>query len=110
MAGPLVLSMDALAPGAPPLRVLTLTSLFPSTARPRHGIFVEPRLRQLVRTGGVDARVIAPVPWFPFAHPAFGPYGQFAATPRTDRLGDGIDVQYPRYAMLPKLGVRFQAR
>jgi teichuronic acid biosynthesis glycosyltransferase TuaC len=91
-----------------PPRILTLSSLFPSTARPRHGVFVETRLRKLISDCGVDARVIAPVPWFPFRHDLFGQYAKFAATPRRATLDNGIQVAYPRYLMLPRLGVRFQ--
>lgn len=94
---------------ARPLRVLTFTSLFPSDVRPRHGIFVETRLRHLITDCAVEARVIAPVPWFPFRHEAFGAFAQFARTPRHACRDGGLQVSYPRYAMLPKLGVRFQA-
>lgn len=90
------------------LRVLTFTSLFPSEARPRHGIFVETRLAHLVHDAAVDARVIAPVPWFPFTAPAFGAYARFAATPRQAVRPSGLSVTYPRYLMLPRLGVAFQ--
>ena len=91
-----------------PLRVLTFTSLFPSEARPRHGIFVETRLQQLLRDCAVDARVIAPVPWFPLRSPVFGQYAEFAATPRHATRDGGLRVSYPRYAMVPRLGVAFQ--
>ena len=92
------------------MRVLVFTSLFPSDARPRHGIFVETRLNHLVRDSAVDARVVAPVPWFPFASPAFGAYGRLAATPRRALRSNGIRVTYPRYPMLPRLGVPWQPR
>jgi glycosyltransferase involved in cell wall biosynthesis len=85
-----------------PLRVLTFTTLYPSASRPRHGIFVETRLRQLLALGDVEARVVAPVPWFPSAHASFGRYAAFAATPRTERR-EGIDVRHPRYVALPGL-------
>lgn len=89
-------------------RVLTFTSLYPSTARPRHGIFVETRLRKLVQDFDVDVRVIAPVPWFPFRAPAFGAYAAYAATPRQESRPDRLEASYPRYAMLPKIGVAWQ--
>lgn len=47
------------------IRLLTLTNLYPSEARPRHGIFVEQRLRRLVETGQVRGCVIVPVPQRP---------------------------------------------
>jgi teichuronic acid biosynthesis glycosyltransferase TuaC len=89
-------------------RVLTLTSLFPSSARPRHGIFVKTRLQQVLRRFPVDVRVVAPVPWFPFRSEAFGEYAKFAATPRRATLDGGLNVSYPRYLMLPRLGVARQ--
>jgi teichuronic acid biosynthesis glycosyltransferase TuaC len=90
------------------LRVLTFSSLFPSPASPRHGIFVETRLAQLVHDCAVDARVIAPVPWFPFRAEVFGKYARFAATPRRGTRPNGLPVTYPRYLMLPHFGVAFQ--
>lgn len=87
-----------------PLRVLLFSSLFPSEVRPIHGIFVETRLRELVKTGRVEARVVAPVPWFPSLSPRFGEYARFAATPaRAQR--NGLDVHHPRYLLLPKIGM-----
>lgn len=91
-----------------PLRVLLFSSLFPSVARPRHGIFVETRLRHLLRDGGIDARVIAPVPWFPSQAAIFGRYARLAATPRRATREGGLSVSHPRYLMLPKLGVALQ--
>ena len=90
------------------LRMLTFTSLYPSTARPRHGIFVETRLDHLLRHCAVDVRVVAPVRWFPFASPVFGGYAAFAATPREETRLQGVPVSYPRYLMIPKLGVARQ--
>jgi len=83
--------------------LLTFTSLYPSAARPRHGIFIESRLQRLVQMGGVRAHVIAPVPWFPFTGSSWGEYGRIARTPRRE-LRSGIDVQYPRYLSLPRVG------
>jgi teichuronic acid biosynthesis glycosyltransferase TuaC len=41
------------------VRLLTYTNLYPSVDLPRHGIFVEERLRHLVATGRIDAQVCA---------------------------------------------------
>lgn len=101
---------DMTTPSADRMRVLTFTSLYPSEARPRHGIFVETRLAQLVQDWPIEARVVAPVPWFPFDAPAFGAYACFAATPRRATRRHGIEVAYPRYPMLPRLGVPLQPR
>lgn len=87
-----------------PIRTLLFSTLYPSVVRPSHGIFVETRLRELLKTGEVETRVIAPVPWFPLKSERFGEYGQFAATPREDTR-HGVHVQYPRYLLLPKVGM-----
>jgi teichuronic acid biosynthesis glycosyltransferase TuaC len=87
-----------------PLRILTFSTLYPSGNRPGHGIFVETRLRELLKRGDVKARVVAPVPWFPSTHPRWGSYARMAAVPARETL-HGIDVLHPRYALLPKVGM-----
>ena len=87
-----------------PVRILLFSTLYPSSVRPGHGIFVETRLRELLRGGGVEARVMAPVPWFPSSHPRFGSYAEMAAIP-TRETWNGIDVLHPRYPLLPKIGM-----
>lgn len=87
-----------------PLKILLMSTLYPSAARPVHGIFVETRLRELLGSGEVEARVIAPVPWFPFTGARFGEYGRYAATPRHERR-NGIDVSHPRYFLPPRVGM-----
>lgn len=87
-----------------PLKVLTFSTLFPSSVRPAHGIFVETRLRELLKSGQVESRVIAPVPWFPSRHPRWGGYARFAATPAREQR-NGLDVRHPRYLLLPKVGM-----
>jgi teichuronic acid biosynthesis glycosyltransferase TuaC len=85
------------------LKILTLTTLFPSAARPRHGIFVENRLLHLQKYGDAEARIVAPVPWFPSKAERFGRYASFARTPRQE-LRAGNIVYHPRYAALPAIG------
>lgn len=86
------------------IKTLLFSSLYPSAARPIHGIFVETRLRELIKTGKVQTRVIAPVPWFPFKGERFGDYGLFASTPRFEHR-NGLDVYHPRYFLPPKVGM-----
>jgi teichuronic acid biosynthesis glycosyltransferase TuaC len=86
-----------------PLRVLVFSTLYPSSVRPGHGVFVETRLRELLGSGQVQARVVAPVPWFPSTDPRHGARALMAATPRAETR-NGINVQHPRYALLPKVG------
>ncbi len=86
------------------LKVLTFSTLFPSSVRPGHGIFVETRLRELLKSGEVESRVVAPVPWFPSTNPRWGDYAKFAATPAREQR-NGIDVLHPRYLLAPKVGM-----
>src|SRR5713101_7729380 len=86
------------------MQILTFTTLYPSEARPQHGIFVETRLRMLVESGALDARVVAPCPWFPLASPRFGRYSVFARLP-SEELRHGLYVAHPRYPQLPKIGM-----
>ncbi|MBM3523416.1 MAG: glycosyltransferase family 4 protein, partial [Alphaproteobacteria bacterium] len=39
------------------MHTLTFTTLFPNAIKPTHGVFVETRLRRLVASGRVAARV-----------------------------------------------------
>ncbi|MBX3610153.1 MAG: glycosyltransferase family 4 protein [Hydrogenophaga sp.] len=86
------------------MRILLFSTLYPSAVRPVHGIFVETRLRELLKTGLVQARVVAPVPWFPSTATRFGEYASFAATPRHEER-NGVTVEHPRYLLLPKVGM-----
>jgi teichuronic acid biosynthesis glycosyltransferase TuaC len=87
------------------LNVLTFTTLYPNAEQPTHGIFVENRMRQLVkRHPQVRVTVVAPVPWFPFRSRRFGRYGAQARVPREEER-HGIRVLHPRYLLIPKVGM-----
>ena len=86
------------------IRTLLFSTLYPSAARPLHGIFVETRLRHLLTTGAVETRVVAPVPWFPSTDPRFGNWARMAATPAFERR-HGVEVSHPRYLLPPKIGM-----
>lgn len=86
------------------LKTLLFSTLFPSSVRPGHGIFVETRLRELLKTGAIECKVIAPVPWFPIAGNRFGLYGKFAATPKFEHR-NGCDVFHPSYFLPPRIGM-----
>jgi teichuronic acid biosynthesis glycosyltransferase TuaC len=86
------------------IRTLLFSTLYPSSARPGHGIFVETRLRELLRTGEVETKVLAPVPWFPSTSARWGDYAKMAATPVRETR-NGVDVLHPRYLVVPKVGM-----
>lgn len=86
------------------MKILTFSTLFPNAQKPGHGIFVETRLRHLIASGQVEARVVAPVPWFPLHHARFGNYAEYAKVPAQEQRS-GIEVLHPRYPVLPKVGM-----
>ena len=87
-----------------PIKTLTFTTLYPNAAQTGNGLFVETRLRHLLASGSVETRVVAPVPWFPFANKRFGRYADFARAPaREERFGVGIT--HPRYPVVAKVGM-----
>ena len=87
-----------------PIRTLLFSTLYPSSTRPGHGIFVETRLRELLGSGRVQTKVVAPVPWFFSTHPRFGGFARMASTPLRE-MYNGVDVQHPRYFIPPKVGM-----
>lgn len=87
------------------MKILTFTSLYPNAVNPQHGIFVETRLRKLVETGEVDARVIAPIQSFPVSFGPFARYAAFAAAPQVETR-HGIEIHHPRFLSVPKIGMR----
>jgi glycosyltransferase involved in cell wall biosynthesis len=100
-------AMQARVAGSPaaaasrPVRLLTLTTLFPNASAPRHGVFIATRLRKLCDTGRVSATVVAPVPWFP------GAYAAQRAVPARETVA-GFDTAHPRYLNVPGVGMRLQ--
>jgi teichuronic acid biosynthesis glycosyltransferase TuaC len=86
------------------LRTVTFTTLYPNLARPRHGIFIEQRLRHLMSSGEVESRVVAPSAWFPSGDPRFGSWSVFGRVPAAE-MRFRIPVEHPRYLLLPKVGM-----
>jgi glycosyltransferase involved in cell wall biosynthesis len=84
--------------------LLTFSTLFPNNARPNHGVFVENRLRHLVASGAATSEVIAPVPWFPSAHPWFGDWAVNARVVAQETR-HGLVVRHPRFPVIPKVGM-----
>lgn len=93
-----------LPPSERPLRILTFSTLFPNAGQPVNGIFVENRLRHLLGSGEIEARVVAPIPWFPSPHPAFGAWSRFAVAPSAEER-HGISILHPRYPVIPRIGM-----
>jgi teichuronic acid biosynthesis glycosyltransferase TuaC len=86
------------------VRTLVLSSLYPNPVQPRHGIFIENRVLDQVRSGRVEVRVVAPVAWFPFRQKLFGGYSRLAGIPHEDER-QGLRVSHPRFPVVPKVGM-----
>lgn len=93
------------------LRILTFSTLFPNPGQPVHGVFVESRLRHLVASGGVEAWVVAPVPWVPPPSLRFGAlstrwgdWGRYAMAPAYEER-HGNRIWHPRYPVIPRVGM-----
>jgi len=86
------------------MKILTYTTLYPNDVQPRHGIFVEQRLRQLMDQQNIQVKVVAPVPWFPSSAKRFGVYADYARVGRQENRF-GIAVYHPRYLAIPKIGM-----
>lgn len=89
------------------MRILTFTRLWPSSAMPEHGVFVEERMRRVAALPDTELEVVAPVPYFP---PIPGParWTAWAGVPKAETR-HGINVEHPRYVTLPGLGGRAHA-
>ena len=85
------------------IKALLFSSLYPNTEQQRHGIFVETRLRQLLSSGQVETKVVAPIPSFPLKFGPFKRYSKLDNVPRRE-LHNGIDIYHPRYTVIPKIG------
>jgi glycosyltransferase involved in cell wall biosynthesis len=80
------------------VRVLVVSSTFPSAVQPTRGVFVRERVRRLAAR--CDVVVIAPIPWFPFNSWI---RRDRAAAPRVEQQ-DGLTVYHPRFFSLPRYG------
>ncbi|WP_199610871.1 glycosyltransferase family 4 protein [Flocculibacter collagenilyticus] len=89
------------------MKILTITTLFPNNEEPKHGVFIRNRLRHLLDDcPDVQAKVIAPVPWFPIKLKR-GPFAEYAkyVDVKAHEKVNGIDVYHPRYLVIPKIGM-----
>ncbi len=92
------------------VNILALSELFPYPAQPGHGIFTQHRLSALSQASAVkEIRVVCPIPSFPTRSINVGPYHLLNKVPAEAKLA-GLQVCYPHYVNIPKLGMRAQPR
>jgi glycosyltransferase involved in cell wall biosynthesis len=91
------------------LRVLTLSTLFPSAAQPTLGVFVERQTLGLAALADAEVEVVAPLglpPWPLAYHPRY----RARATLPLEEQWKGLIVHRPRFAIVPRIGARRAAR
>jgi glycosyltransferase involved in cell wall biosynthesis len=79
------------------LRVVLLSTVYPSAALPLHGLFVQRRLDSVPGLAG--ARVVAPTPWFPLAS---SPRRGFRPRLPRREVVAGRAVEHPRFLSVPR--------
>jgi glycosyltransferase involved in cell wall biosynthesis len=79
------------------MKIVVITSVFPNQKQPTLGVFVRERMFRVAQH--CEMKVVAPVPWFPFAgllkkdyRPAV-PFREFQ---------DGIEVLHPKFFNIPR--------
>jgi teichuronic acid biosynthesis glycosyltransferase TuaC len=101
-AAPTAADAPANAPAVPAPtrrpRVLVVSTMFPNPAQPVHAVFVYRRVGHVAER--CDVRVLAPVPWFPFAT-RLGRYAQRRGIPERAKIG-ALEVRYPRFLSVPR--------
>jgi glycosyltransferase involved in cell wall biosynthesis len=86
------------------MKLLTFSTLYPNNIKNNHGVFVEQRLRKLLELEGIDAKVVAPVPWFPLKSERFGEYAKFARVADKE-VRNNIPIFHPKFLVIPKVGM-----
>ncbi len=91
-----------------PLRVLSLSTLYPTEQNPNFGVFVERQMQAVAARGDVDLVMLNPIglPPFPLSlHPRYAAQRSAAAS----ELRGGVQVLRPRFTLLPGIGGRLNA-
>ncbi len=90
------------------LRILSLSTLYPNSARPNFGVFVERQMQAVTRRGDVDLVMVNPLgipPWPLSRHPVYEPLRHL---PLEEKRG-GVTVLHPHFRLFPGIGGRWNA-
>lgn len=85
------------------MKILTFTTLFPSSSQPNFGIFIYQRMAAVMQYFDVDVKVVAPVPYFPPLQ-KFKRWYHYSQVPDFENI-EPFDVWHPRYVVTPKIGM-----
>tara|TARA_R110001583_G_scaffold154316_1_gene306003 strand:- start:37762 stop:40371 length:2610 start_codon:yes stop_codon:yes gene_type:complete len=79
--------------------LLVLSSLFPSSVRPKAGLFVRERMTKVADK--IPVFVVSPVPWFPLQGLIRLWVPDYRLLPEMEEQQGRLQVYYPRYLALP---------
>ncbi len=85
------------------MRVLSISTLFPSPARPAFGKFVANQMRAVAARGDVDLILVNPIGMAPWPFSRMAASQALRDTPATSEL-DGLTVHHPRFTTIPRIG------
>jgi len=87
------------------MRILVISTPFPSQVDPTRGIFVKERIKAIAKLPQCDVQIISPVPWFPplKQFPSWYPWSQY---PYQETF-EGLSIHHPRYVLPPTIGGYF---
>lgn len=91
-----------------PLRVLSLSTLYPNDQTPNFGVFVERQMQAVAGRGDVDLVMVNPIGMPPFPLSLLPRYRQLAKLPDSEERG-GVGVLRPRFRLGPGPLGRFNA-
>ena len=91
-----------------PLRVLSLSTLYPNDHTPNFGVFVERQMQAVAKHEDVDLTLVNPIGLPPFPLSLHPRYRQLRELPEREHRS-GVKVLRPRFTLLPRIGARFNA-
>ena len=90
------------------LRVLSLSTLYPTDHSPNFGVFVERQMQAVAARGDVDLVMVNPIGLPPFPLSLHLRYRALRRLAQVEQRG-GVTVLRPRFRLLPGIGGRFNA-
>ncbi len=91
-----------------PLRVLSISTLYPHDLAPNFGVFVERQMQAVAMRGDVDLTLVSPLGLPPFPLSLHRRYRALRDLPEQEQRGK-VRVLRPRFRLLPSIGARFKA-
>lgn len=82
------------------MNVLVISHLYPTSAQPLSGIFVQQQIEAL-HEQGVEVTLVNPTPWFPRALKRKGKWGKYAEVPSYE-VHQGMDIYHPKVLEFPR--------